>query len=261
MAARRRGRVSLDLSESEWARVDRWGAWLGETDATVVLRRIFVAAGEPPAAAAPPPAAPPRAPPRARAESLEAFAARVNAAAARAPGWNGGATRKKLLADVVPAADWPRLWEAHRAGLVTLHRLDLVEAADPAKLAASRLMVQGAEFNLIEASTAAPPRRLGGEALRLEVGRMLDEGGELVQVGPLVRQLVERGARREDVWAALSEIRQDGLIELRPESSPQLRDAADLDASPPGPRGSRWTVARVLRRENPGGRKVRLRYR
>src|SRR5262249_50285079 len=99
----------------------------------------------PPPRPARPPARPPPAPRRAGGGGgLGGFARRVRAAAGASPSGRFGDNKVFIshvhaaLAD--PALDLPafkaRLLDAHRQGLVTLTRADLVEAMDPADVAA-----------------------------------------------------------------------------------------------------------------------------
>lgn len=89
---------------------------------------------------------------------LETFADHVQTAAADMKGWEGG--RKVFISDLhqVAAPDMPladfkaRLVEANRKRLVSLSRADLVEAMDPAKVAASEAqgLAGGATFHRLD---------------------------------------------------------------------------------------------------------------
>ncbi|HKA87997.1 MAG TPA: hypothetical protein VKE22_10040 [Haliangiales bacterium] len=90
-------------------------------------------------------------------EDLGGFARRVRAAAGASPSGRFGDNKVFIshvhaaLAD--PALDLPafkaRLVDAHRQGLVTLTRADLVEAMDPADVAASETRYLGATFHFV----------------------------------------------------------------------------------------------------------------
>ncbi len=90
-------------------------------------------------------------------EDLDGFARRVQAAAGASPTGRFGDNKVFIshvhaaLAD--PALDLPafkaRLLDAHRQGLVTLTRADLVEAMDPTDVAASETRYLGATFHFV----------------------------------------------------------------------------------------------------------------